>query len=178
MHRTLLTLAAAAALLAGCDSAPTAPIAAPSAPSLARGGEPGPNDGHPAHEHKREPFATIVMNPCPPAPEPVLVEGLSQYNAHFKFVEGGNDHRLMRSTQATGLGLVTGERYQFHQLTVVYGSFRLQNGRSESEETTRYHVISQGPLGNFFTTIKSRSSFSPEEGFRTEVVSAESDCRG
>ena len=177
MHRSVLVLSAAAFALAACDSAPTAPPSTAAVPSLARNAEPGQPDGRPAHEHKTYPFIVITTNPCPPVPEPVYVEGKTQYNAHFKFVDGGNNARLKSTSHGTGIGLVTGTPYVFQELQTTYGKYTLANDRFETEQTTRYHVISKGPMDNFFATVKMKFVFTTGQ-VSIEVVSVESDCRG
>jgi hypothetical protein len=118
------------------------------------------------------------MNPCPPVPEPVFVEGFTQYNAHFKFVEGGNESRLMRHTHASGVGLVTGAKYQFLEMWKEDGSYNIAADRLEAVQTTRYHVISEGSLGNFFMTMKQKVVYQDGRLVSAEVISAETDCRG
>ena len=98
-------------------------------------------------------------------------------NAHFKFFEGGNDSRIMINTRASGIGQVTGEQYQYHELWTLHGHYTIVNDRWETEQTTRYHVISRGPLGNFFSTLKTKVVITPPT-VTTEVISMESDCRG
>ena len=175
MHRSILCLAAAALVASACDSSPSAPEPASTTPSFARGGN--PPDERPDHEHRRDPFTRTVTNPCPPVPEAVAVEGYTVYNAHFKFFEGGNNSRLMANSQASGIGLVTGVKYQFHELWTLHGHYTYVDTRWETEQTTRYHVISQTGLGNFFSTLKMRIVYTAT-GVSTEVVSMETDCRG
>ena len=175
MHRSVLSLAAAALVFAGCDSPPSAPQPASLAPSFARGGE--PKDGRPDHENFRAPFARTVANPCPPVPEPVAVEGYFTFNSHFKFFEGGNSSRIKTNSHGSGIGAVTGVRYQFHELWTLHGRYTYEDSRFATEQTTRFHVISQTDLGNFFATMKTRVTCTPD-GCQTEVVSVETDCRG
>lgn len=170
MHRSVLTLAATALIVVGCDSSPFAPEQPTAGPSLAR-------DGRPDHENVRAPFAQTVANPCPPVPEPVAVEGYSHYNAQLKFFEGGNEARLKGSVHASGIGAVTGVGYQFHELFTLHGIYTYANSRWETERSTRFHVISQTGLGNFFSTVKENVVCTPE-GCQGEVVSIDTDCRG
>jgi hypothetical protein len=176
MHRSVLTLAAAALVLAGCDSTPTSPAPVPAAPSFARGGDPG-NDGTPDREHIRTEYTRTVTNPCGPVPEPVVVTGIGQYHSHFKFFEGGNDSRLMGHSQMSGVGSITGTRYSFHELAVTDGHYTYADQRWETEQMTRYHVISQSSASNFFSTVRMKVVYTPTS-ITTEVVSMETDCRG
>ena len=175
MHRSIFTLATAAFMLVACDSSPTGLAPAPTVPSLARGGTPGPNDGHPAHQHTRSPFAWYVRNAC--IPEEIWVEGFTQYNAHFKFIDGGNDSRLLRITVASGVGIVTGANYRFHEKWTLQGRYTIAGNHWDTEQTTRYHVISEGPLPNFMMTMKTKVVHS-NGTVTTEVISVDSDCRG
>ena len=172
MHRVSLSFVfgAAALVAVACDSNPAALSGPDDGPMLQR-------DGRPAHQNTRSPFARTVANPCPPVPEPVAVEGYTHYNAHFKFFDGGNQARLMSNTHASGVGAVTGVLYQFHELWTLRGKYTYVNNRWETEQTTRFHVISQTDLGNFFSTLKTKIIYTPTS-IETEVVSFETDCRG
>ena len=170
MHRSVLMLAAIAIVMAGCDSTPSAPALSSDQALLEK-------DGKPAHQNTRTPFTRTVMNPCPPVPEPVLVEGYSHYNAHFKFFEGGNQPRLKTNNHASGVGLVTGLKYQFHELYRVDGTYTYANATLTTDQTHRYHVISQTAHDNFFSTVKTKV-VCDAAGCRAEVVSMETDCRG
>ena len=171
MHRSVLSLAAAALIVAGCDAAPSAPEQGTTTPLFAK-------EGQPAHEHYRVAFARTVSNPCPPIPEPVAVEGYMVYNSHFKFFEGGNSFRIMSNSQGQGVGLVTGVKYQFHELSKPRGSYTYASSRLESDQYTRFHVISATGLGNFFSTVRAKQTCTPEGGCQTVIVSMETDCRG
>ena len=175
MHRTPFRLAAVALVVMACESAPTAPEQPATTLSLARGGE--PPDGRPDHQNTRIPFTWTLTNPCLPVPETVVAEGYSHYNAHFKFFEGGNSSRLMSNNYASGVGLITGLKYQFHQLWRLDGTFTYVDNRWETEQMTRYHLISQTDHGNFFSTVRTKVVVTPT-GITTEVISTETDCRG
>ena len=169
MPRSVLALAAVALVAAGCDSNPAAPQAA-AGPSLATA-------GRPAHENYRAPFSLTVNNPCPPVPEPVTIQGAFHYNAHFKFFEGGNSPRLMSNVHGSGLGLITREKYQFHELSVGHGHFTAVNNRFEVDQTTRFHVISQSSSSNFFSSMRV-NVVCDDTGCKTTIVSIDTDCRG
>ena len=170
MHRSAYMIVACLALVAACDSDPVAPSLASAPPALKQ-------DGRPAHENTRTPFTRTVMNPCVPAPEPVLVEGYTHYNAHFKFFPGGNNARLMSNSHGSGIGVATGLKYQFHELFTLRGHYTYVDSRWETEQTTRFHVISQTGLDNFFSTLKTRITYTTTS-IDVEVISMESDCRG
>lgn len=175
MHRTAFPLALAALIVLACEPSPTAPDQVSTTPSFARGGE--PSDGRPDHENRRDPFARTVANPCPPVPEPVAVEGYLHTNTHFKFFDGGNTSRLMWNIHASGIGLVTGVKYQYHELWTLRGTYTYADSRWETDQTTRFHVISQTGLGNFFSTVRMKIVYTPTS-ISTEVVSMDTDCRG
>ena len=118
-----------------------------------------------------------MSNPCPPVPEPVAIEGYLHYNAHFRFFEGGNSPELKSNTHGSGVGLVTGVKYQFHELGTVRGTYTYESGRLETERWIRSHLISQTGLGNFFMTTRVRQVCTPE-GCQEEIVSIDTDCRG
>ena len=170
MHRPVVALLAVALLMSACDSNPAAPETAALEPSLAR-------DGTPDHEHFRVPFAQTVVNSCPLVPDPVAVEGFLVYNSHFKFFEGGNQNRLKSTIHGTGVGAVTGAKYQFHQLYTIYGHYTYANSRLEADHHSRLHLISQNSLDNFFLTVRLKQVCTPD-GCTVEVVSMETDCRG
>ena len=169
MHRYFLTLVAAFVAV-GCDSAPSAPEHA-AVPLLAA------RDGQPAHDNHKAPFSRTVMNPCPPVPEPVVIEGVLHYNAHFKFFDGGNRNRLMSNSHGSGVGAITHVKYQFHEINTIYGTFTYVNGRLEADHHTRFHLISQTDLGNFFVNMRAKQVCTAQ-GCTFVVVAAESDCRG
>ena len=175
MSRSVLSLCLAGLFAIGCDSAPTEPPS-PAAPLLARDGQ--PRDGQPAHDHYKAPFSQTVMNSCPLVPEPVLVEGVLIYNSHFKFFDGGNSNRLMSNIHGSGIGTITGVKYQYHELTTIRGRYTYANSRLEAEHRSRMHLISQGSVQqNFFLTIVAKQVCSTE-GCTFEVVRMETDCRG
>jgi hypothetical protein len=118
------------------------------------------------------------MNPCPPVPEPVAVEGYSHYNTHFKFYDGGNTSRLMSNVHGSGLGTVTGVKYQFHELFTLHGDYTYVDSRWETVQSTRFHVVSATDLGNFFSTVKMKVVCTPENGCQGEVISIDTDCHG
>ena len=170
MHRSAFALLAAAAIIAGCDTPPSAPPEAPAAPSLKQ-------DGRPDHENTTTPFSRTVTNPCGQTPEPIPVEGLAHYNAHFKFFEGGNQARLKSTIHASGVGAVTGLKYQFHELWTLYGRYTYVNSRWETEQTTRFHVISQTNVDNFFATIRTKVVYTLTS-IEVQSLTIETDCRG
>ena len=172
MHRSVLTFGLITLFAAACDSPVAAPEAA--APNFARG---TPKEGQPDHENIRTPFSRVVMNPCPNVPEPVAVEGYTHYNAHFKFFDGGNSSRLKSNSHGSGIGLVTGMQYQFHELHTTYGRYTYADSRWQTEQTIRFHVISQTNLDNFFSSLKMRVTYATT-GITTEIISFETDCRG
>jgi hypothetical protein len=169
MHRSV-TLALAALFAAACDAPPSAPESSATSPSFAK-------EGTPDHQNTRAPFSRTVMNPCPPVPEPVAVEGYGHYNAHFKFFEGGNNARLKGHSHASGVGAISGQKYQFHEMATLLGHYTYVDSRWETMQTTRFHVISQTGLDNFFSTMKMRIIYTPQ-GSSAEVISLETDCRG
>ncbi len=176
MPRFALLVAAVA--IAACDNTPSAPAAAPAAPSFAR--EPGESrgpEGTPDGEHQRTPFARVVNNPCPPVPEAVAVEGFTQFSSHFKFYDGGNTSRHHIVSQAKGVGAVTGAKYTFHELVRQTGDYPYATQIYDTDLTIRWHVISQGNLGNFFATTHQRVVCSAT-GCRVEPISFETDCKG
>ena len=174
MRGLLLPFAALSLLASGCDSAPSAPPARESDALLARGNQP---EGRPDHEHFRVPFTQTVMNACGPVPEPVVIQGHLIYNSHFKFFEGGNNNRLMSNIQGSGLGAITGLKYQFHQLSTIHGHYTYANERLEADHHTRLHLVSQSDVNNFFMTMKVRQvcdgPVCPDN-----IVAMETDCRG
>jgi hypothetical protein len=172
VHRSLLCLAAVALLTVACDNAPSAPPPADLAPSLAKGGE-----DKPAHEHYRAPFARTVANPCPPVPEAVAVEGFTQFNAHFKFFDGGNTSRVQMVTQAQGIGAITGVKYTFHELMRQRSTYQYSTSVYQVDQMIRWHVVSATSLGNFFATSHQKITCDAT-GCRTEPISFETDCRG
>lgn len=171
MHRSAYAIVACLALVAACDSQPLAP--ALDLPALAA----KEKDERPTNETTRTPFSRTVANPCGPTPELVAVEGYAHHNAHFKFFDGGNQSRLMTNSHASGIGLVSGLKYQFHELHTLRGRYTYANQRWETEQTTRFHVISQTGVDNFFSTLKLRIVYSPT-GVDVQFVSLETDCRG
>ena len=169
MHRSALALAVIA-LAAACDSAPTEPVPAGLIPSLAK-------DEVPHHEHTRSPFAQTVVNSCPAIPEPVAVEGFVIYNSQFKHYEWGNNSRLRTLIQGSGIGAISGVKYQFHQMHTVSGTYTFDGERLEADHYTRMHLISQTNLDNFFLTVRLKQVCTPGTCTVT-VVSMEPDCRG
>jgi hypothetical protein len=171
MYRSIFVLAAAGLVAAACEPGPSAPNElTPVTPSFAK-------EGQPAHGNYRQHFARTVDNPCPPVPEPVAVEGYLHYNSHFKFFEGGNDSRIKTNSEASGVGLVTGVKYQFHELFTLEGRYTYANSRWETGRMTRFHVISQTGLGNFYSTVKWNVVCTPE-GCTDTITDVETDCRG
>ena len=172
MHRSAYAIVACLALVAACDSQPLAPPSL-EAPALASKDK----DERPAHGNTRSPFSRVVANSCGPTPELVAVEGYAHHNAHFKFFDGGNQARLMTNSHASGIGLVSGLQYQFHELHTLRGRYTYADARWETEQTTRFHVISQTGVDNFFSTLKLKIVYSPT-GIDVQFVSLETDCRG
>ena len=174
MRRLLLPYAAFAILAVGCDGSPSAPAAPATAVLMARDNQP---EGRPAHEHARGSFTRTVMNACGPVPEPVIVQGHLIYNSHFKFFEGGNSNRLMTNIQGSGVGVITGLKYQFHQLETIHGHYTYANEHLEATRETRVHLVSQSDANNFFMTMKVRQVCDGPV-CRDDIVAIETDCRG
>ena len=167
MRHAAVGLAFVTALVAGCDAAPESALA----PSLDR------KERVPNQEHVRTPVSRTVSNPCPPVPEMVQVEGWQDFHSHFKHFEGGNTSRHDIKTQASGVGLTTGLSYTFHELWHQDAEYDIDSQHYEGDQVTRWHVISQTGLGNFFAT--SRQHFVCDGSVcRTELISIETDCRG
>src|SRR5687768_12038363 len=155
MHRSACFLAIAALTLASCDGGPSSPEPTSPVPLFGRGGD-SDGDGVPDHEHQGGRFTRTVNNPWPPVPEAVVVEGCLQFHSHFKHFDGGNTSRHHIMSQARGVGLVTGARYTFHELFRQDAIYHIDTDHYDTEQTIRWHVISQNNLGNFFATTRQK----------------------
>jgi hypothetical protein len=162
--RFALRTVAALAVVAGCDAAPSAPDPA-TTPSLARA------------VSSRTDFATIATNPCPPVPELVPLTGFMHIVTKPEVTPEGVRLRIHRNAHASGIGAITGLKYEFQNLSrqeVLPPSGTIT---FESELLDRFHEISQGSADNFFFMMRSKITCDAM-GCRVEVIETEAECRG
>jgi hypothetical protein len=159
-------LAFAFALLAACETPPTAPTPlspTATAPSFAQ-----------LFNDKVDVSGTFLSS-CPPT-EPVAFQGSIHVHATGEISPTRTDIKFHANAQGIeGVGLTSGDRYNVPQNTKDDLEFSSPPPRIEEEFDLRFRLIRQGSDDNFWLRFKFRFSFPP---FEFELIKLEIECRG
>lgn len=157
--------------LAACDT-PSAPT--PPTPTLKMVPVGAPSSAKLSNEKFYISFT--AFNPCPPT-ELVAVEGWYHYLVTGEQTPAGSDIKIHLNTQGIeGVGLTSGDRYQFIQNQK--SDFEFSNVPPfpfEQEFDFRYQLIRQGSDDNLWIRQTTRFSYPPYE---FEIIRNEFECRG